>query len=433
MSATENRPARRRLVADLRPLRDYPAFRRLWVGSAVSGLGSQLTTFALILQVYDLTRSSAAVGAISLVAVVPTLVVGLLGGSFADAADRRILVLITGSCLTAVSATLVVQAYLAPNHLWLLYVLAGTQSLLAAVNAPARQAFLPRLLPAETLGAGIALNQATFQASMLFGPGLAGLITAAGGLRTCYLIDVLSFAAALYGLARLPAMPPQGEVDRPGVRSVVAGLRFIRRPPVLAAAFLADLNAMMLGMPFAVFPAINAAHFGGSPHTLGLLMTAIGAGGLLGSVLSGPIGRVRRAGLGMLISVVCWGGGITGFGLTHVYWLALVLLAVAGAADNISVALRTLIVHRTTPDRYRGRINGVNFVVGAGGPQLGNVEAGLLGSLTDPVISVVSGGLATIAGALLLRLAVPAWTSYDVTAPTEEERRQEQNQDAATA
>jgi MFS family permease len=151
-------------------------------------------------------------------------------------------------------------------------------------------------------------------------------------------------------------------------------------------------------------------------------MTAIGAGGLLGSVLSGPVGRVRRAGLGVLISVACWGAGIIGFGLTHSYWLGLVLLAICGAADNISVVLRSLIVQRSTPDRYRGRVSGVNFVVGVGGPELGNFEAGLVGSLASPMISVVSGGLATIVGALLLRFAVPSLSSYDVTAKTEDDQ-----------
>ncbi|HEX3779788.1 MAG TPA: MFS transporter [Pseudonocardiaceae bacterium] len=433
MDSADNARPRRRLIADLRPLRQSPAFRRLWIGSGISALGGQLTSFALMLQVFDLTRSTAAVGAIGVVSLVPTLVVGLFSGSFADALDRRKLVLIISSGLTMVSAALAVQAYLALDQLWLLYVLAGVQSLLFAINMPARQTFIPRLLPAETLGAGIALNMATFQASLLLGPSLGGLITGIAGLRTCYLIDAVTFLAALYGVARLPAMPPQGGHDQPGLRSVVDGFRFVRRRPVLAAVLLADLNATVLGMPFAVFPAINAQYFGGNPRTLGLLVTAVGAGGLLGSLLTGPVGQVRRAGLGVLVAVACWGAGITGFGLVHVFWIGLVLLAICGAADNISVVLRTLVVQRITPDRYRGRISGVNFVVGMGGPQLGNFEAGLVGSLASPVVSVVSGGLATIVGVLALRLAVPALAHYDVTAKSEEELEQEPDDDQVTA
>ncbi|HEV7979857.1 MFS transporter [Amycolatopsis sp.] len=407
----------RRLFADTRPLRESPAFRRLWIGSSLSSIGSRMTSFATALQIYELTHSSAAVGALALVLGVPTIVVGLLGGSFADAVDRRRLVLLTSSCLAVMSILFAVQAFLDLRQVWLLYVLAGIQALLGAVNAPARRTFLPRLLPADQLPGALALDMLSFHASLTVGPLLAGMLVATGGFQLCYLVDVVSFAAALYGLARLPPMPPLGDAARPGLKAVAEGLRFIRHKPVLLGVFLADVNATVLGMPFALFPALNDQNFGGSAQTLGLLTAAPAIGGLLGSALSGPVGQVSRHGRAMLIAGAVWGAALAGFGFTHTLWLGLVLLAVAGAADTISVIFRGTIVQAATPDRLRGRVTSVDFVVGSGAPELGNFRAGVVGSLVTPAVSAISGGIATVLGAGLLRLAVPALARYDARDP----------------
>jgi MFS family permease len=408
----EQPPRRRSLLADLRPLRESPPFRRLWIGSSVSSFGGTMTGFAVVLQTYDLTRSSAAVGAIGLAQAVPALAIGLFGGSLADAVDRRRLVLVTSGVLAVVSAAFAVQAYLALDQLWLLYLLAAVAAATASVDGPARRTFLPRLLPADRVPAGVALNQASFYISFLAGPVVAGVVTAAAGLRVCYLVDALSFGAALYSVARLPAMPPQDGPARPGFRAAVEGLRFIRRQPVLAAAFLADIDATVFGMPVALFPALNAERFGGSPQTLGLLSAALAAGGLLGSTLSGPAGRIRRKARAMMFTVSIWGAAITCFGFAHLLWLALLALAVGGAADTTGVIMRGSIAQAITPDRLRGRVMAVDYVVGNGVPRLGNFEAGAVASLTSPTISAVSGGIVTVAGALLIRLAFPAVARY---------------------
>ena len=232
--------------------------------------------------------------------MVPTLLVGLLGGSVTDTTDRRKLVLVTSSCLAAVSAAFAAQAFAGLNLVWLLYALVAVQSSLAALDRPARATFVPSLLPAGQLSAGLALNQLSFQITLTVGPALAGLIAAAPhlGLRACYLIDAISFAAALYGVARLPAMRPRPSATRPGPRAVAEGVSFIRRSQVLAGAFLADLNATVFGLPVALFPAINAERFGGNPATLGLFTTAIGVGGLASAALSGPLRHVDAPGPG---------------------------------------------------------------------------------------------------------------------------------------
>ena len=414
----------RRLLADIGPLRGCAPFRRLWAGTTLSGLGSALTMFAVPLQVYDITRSAFAVGAIGIAQVVPTIAIGLLGGSLADAMDRRKLVFAVGCCSAGVSGALAAQAFAGLRVISLLYALVAAQASLTAISAPARQSFIPGLLPAEQLQAGMALNRLSFQIMLAVGPALAGLITAIPslGLRACYLVDAVSFAASLYGVATLPALPRRAITARPGAQAVAEGVRFILRSPVLAGAFLADLNATVFGLPIALFPAINAERFGGNPGTLGLFTAAIGAGGLVSVAFSGPIRHVVRQGLAMLYAVAIWGAAFAGFAAVRVLWLTLVLLAIAGAADTFTVVFRGTIVQLATPDRLRGRVTAADYVVGAGGSQLGNVEAGALGSLTSPTISAFTGGLATIAGAVIIGIALPAFLRHRAQSarPTEQ-------------
>ncbi|HEX3925489.1 MAG TPA: MFS transporter [Streptosporangiaceae bacterium] len=402
----------RSLVADLRPLRESPPFRRLWIGSSVSNLGGSMTAFALILQTYQLTRSSLAVGAVGLAQGIPAVAVGLFGGALADAVDRRRLVLVTSSSLAVVSAVFAAQAFAGLRQLWLLYALAVIQSALQSVDAPARRTFLPHLVPPDRVAAGVGLNQLSGYVSFLLGPALAGVITAAAGLKACYLIDAVSFSAALYGVARLPAMPRRDRQGRPSLRAVAEGLSYIRRHRVLLGVLLTDMDAVLFALPVALFPALNAERFGGSPETLGLLSTALATGGLLGSALSGPAGRVTRKAHAMLFTTTCWGAAIAGFGFARTLWLALALLVVAGALDTTSVIFRGSVVQAATPDRLRGRVTAVDYVVGAGVPKLGNFESGAVASFTSPGFSAVSGGLVTVAGALLIRLALPAMARY---------------------
>jgi len=410
----------RSVLPDFGPARNHAAFRRLLAGGLLSTLGSSMTNFAVVLQIWDLSRSSLDVGLLGLT-FVPVLIVGLLGGSVADAVDRRRLALVTTACLMAVSAGFAVQAYAQFRQLWLLYALAMVQATLQATGAPARRTFVARLVPSEQLTAAIALNTLTGRITMLFGPALAGVITGAFGLRTCYAIDTVSFVASLYATARLPAMrPPATEsrpADRPGalrssLRATAEGLRFIRHRPLLVAAFLTDLDAMLLGLPVALFPALNAAHFGGSPQTLGLLNAAPGVGGLLSAVLSGPAARVSRQGRGMMAGTMTWGAAIAGFGLTRNLPLALAMLAVAGAADTLTVMYRGSMVQTVTPDEFRGRVSSVEYIIGTGGGPLGNVESGTVATLTTPTISAVSGGVGCLVVAALIAGTIPALTRY---------------------
>jgi MFS family permease len=393
-------------------LRESPEYRRLWLGQSLSSVGNQMTNVAVPVQVYAMTHSSLAVGAIGLAVGVPFIAVGLLGGSLADAVDRRKLVIVTSSGLALLSAVFALQAALDLNQLWLLYVVVAVQSCLFAVDQPARSTFIPRLLPSERISAATALTQLSFQLSGTVGPLLAGVVIAAAGLKAAYIIDAATFSIAVYTVIRLRAMPPEGGGAAPGVAAVAEGLRWVRHQPVIAMIFLVDLNAMIFGMPRAVFPALAATHFGGGTRTVGLLYAAPAIGGLLGAAFSGPLAHVRRQGMAVLASVAIWGASIAGFSVSRSLLLGAVLLAVAGAADMVSAVFRQTILLQNVPDALLGRISAVNFVVVAGGPRFGDLEAGGMATLTTPVFSAVSGGLACLVGVVVLGLAVPAFARY---------------------
>ncbi len=396
------------LLVDLRPVRESPAFRRLWVGSTLSSIGSALTTFALALQTYDLTRSTLAVGLLAVAELIPTLIVGLAGGALADRTDRRALASLTTIGLALISGGLAFQASAKLDLLWPLYVLAAIDAALSAISGPIRRTFIPGLLEAEQLVAGMALNRLSFQIMLTVGPALAGLIAAAPGLGLpgCYLIDALSFGASHYGLVRLPRMPYPHPTRRT-LGAVAEGLQLIRRSQRLAGPFLADLIATVFALPVALFPAINAERFGGDPRTLGLFATAIGVGGLLTAMFSGPLHRISRQGAAMLVSVAAWGAAFAGFALAPGLAITLVMLAIAGAADSVTVVLRGTIIQVNTPDELRGRITAVEYVAGVSGAQLGNLEAGAIGAITTPSASALIGGVLTVIGALALAIGLP--------------------------
>jgi MFS family permease len=402
-----------KIIIDLTPIRVYPAFRRMWAGETISAIGSQLTATAIPLQVYEITRSSFAVGLTGLVAVVPMVAGGLFGGSVSDAVDRRRLVLATGGGLTLVSTALFVLSLRGLSAVWPLYLLIAVQSALTAIDSPGRRAIVPNLVPLEILPAALGLEQIGMNAGMTLGPLLAGVAVAGGGFGVVYGIDAISFLATIYGALRLAPMPPVGGGTPPGLSSIIDGLRFLRGQPVVMMTFAVDLLAMIFGMPRALFPQLAHTQFGGGPRTAGFLYAAVAAGALLGGTVGGWFGRVRRQGLAVLVAVAAWGVTITLFGLTRDLVAGLLLLAAAGAADMVSAVFRTAILNTATPDGLRGRLQGVFIVVVAGGPRLGDLEAGATASLVSPGFSVISGGLACVAGVAALAAAVPSFRRYD--------------------
>ncbi len=396
------------MLIDVRPLRASADFRRLFAGSLASSIGGQMTTFAVALQVYRLTGSSAAVGGVGLAAAIPAMTAGLLGGPVIDSVDRRRLVLGTTGCLTAVSSAFALQAFAGLRSVWLLYTLVFLQYLFSSLNGPARRTFAPRLLGPELLPAGAALQMLAMHTSLVLGPPLAGVLTGLAGLRFCYLVDAVSFLASLYATFRLPPMRPDTAGSGRGPRAVVEGLRFIGGHKPLLGALLSDLSATALAFPIALFPAIDAQRFGGSPRMLGLLTAALAIGGIIGTAFSGPVSHVRRHGMAMTVATVGWGAALVGFGLVRGVAPTFACLVVAGVADVLSVVFRTSLVQTAAPDRYRGRVSAAEYVVGVGAPELGNFRAGVLGSLTTPSLSASIGGASSLVGSALIALALPA-------------------------
>ncbi len=407
----------RSAAIDLTPLRTSLDFRRLMAGDAVSVVGTQMTIVAIPLQVYAITGSSFAVGLIGLFAVVPLIVFGLIGGAIADAHDRRRLLIRTQAGLAAVSGLLVLQALLHNRQVWVLYLLVFCLSALFAIDSPARRAVTPRLLPVDQFAAAATLGQLLFNFGVIAGPLLAGGIVGTVGVTWVYLLDLASFAASMYAAWSLPVLAPEGGGTRAGVASVLEGFRFLRGRRNVLMTFAVDINAMVFGMPRALFPAWAVTVYHGGPRTAGLLYAAPAMGALLGALVGGLFSRVHRQGLGVLVSVTVWGAAIAAFGFTRSLWLGVLMLAVAGAADMVSAVFRTAILNAATPDEMRGRLSGVFIVVVAGGPRVGDLEAGTVAAVVSPQFSVVSGGVACIGGVALLAALVPSFSRYDARDP----------------
>lgn len=406
----------RRLAVDVRPLR-HPAFRRLWIGQAVSTLGAAIGTVAVPYQMYALTHSTLAVGLLGLTALVPLLVVPLVGGAIADATDRRALLLRTEVGMSTVTALFLANSLLPHPRVWALYALEVAAISVFGLGRPAMSSLAPRLVPDDEIAAANALTSVYSSFAAVGGPALGGVLIAVAGVPSTYGIDLATYAASLLVLWALPRIPPSEEADRLSLRGIAEGFRFLRGRRALLGIFVIDTNAMVFGMPQALFPAIALHRLGGDASTVGFLYAAPYAGATAASLASGWIGHVRRQGLAVTLAACAWGVAIVFFGFATTLWPALALLAVAGGADFYSAVLRETMLMRSTPDHLRGRLYGIEYAQVAGAPNLGNLEAGVVASLTSLRFSIVSGGVLCVVGCLATALALPAFLHYDSQRP----------------
>ncbi|WP_246178773.1 MFS transporter [Actinomadura decatromicini] len=402
----------RGLAIDTRPLSSGP-YRRLWLGQGVSFIGFQVTAVAVPVQVYDMTRSSFWVGVVGFVNLVPLIVFGLWGGAVADHMDRRRLLLVSSYVMWAGTFLLLVPALLGVHSLVLIMVAVAVQAVGVSVSSPTRSAMIPRLVDAPLVPAANTLNFTVMQGGGLAGPLFAGVIISHWSYAVAYALDAVLFTFVLYAALRLPPMPPLGELaGTPGLRSVFDGLRYLSAQPVLMMSFVVDIIAMAIAMPRALFPEVADTKFGGE-GAVGYLFAAIAIGALLGGMSSGWIGRVRKQGIALIVSIVVWGLAVAASGLAGQLWLAVALLAVGGAADLVSAVFRQSMLQTYAPDEMRGRLQGVFTVVVAGGPRLGDVRAGATASVAGATASWVGGGLACAALVVVAGFAVPALLRYD--------------------
>ena len=417
----------RRFFADTTPLRT-PDFRRLWIAGIVTVIGGNLTIFAVPVQLYALTQNSAYVGLSGLFALVPLIVFGLLGGAWADAMDRRLLLIIASIGLAFSSVLLWLQAALTLNNVWVVLCLLSVQQAFYAINSPTRSAAIPRMLPGDQLAAANSLNFTVFQFGAIVGPLLAGVMLRWVDLSTLYLIDAITCVAPLWVTFRLAPMPPTngGRSSGYGLTAVLDGFRYLAGNQVVLMSFVVDLIAMILGMPRALFPQMAHQSFGGPVEggtTMALLAAAMSAGAVAGGVFSGWFPRIKRQGLAVVVSIVVWGGAMIGFGLAGGFahghagamlWIALAFLAVGGAADMVSAAFRSTILQQVASDELRGRLQGVFTVVVAGGPRLADAVHGAAAAAVGTTVAAAGGGGLVVVGVVVAALVVPAFVRYRV-------------------
>ena len=420
----------RRFFADTTPLRT-PDFRRLWVAGIPTVIGANLTIFAVPVQLYVLTENSAYVGLSGLFALVPLVVFGLWGGAWADAMDRRLLLIIASIGLAVSSVLLWLQAALALNNVWVVLCLLSVQQAFFAINSPTRSAAIPRMLPGDQLPAANALNMTVFQFGAIVGPLLAGVMLHWVDLSTLYLIDAICCLVPIWATFRLAPMPPVSTEEggsRWGLTAVLDGFRYLAGNRVVLMSFVVDLVAMIFGMPRALFPQMAHESFGGPVEggtAMALLAAAMSVGAVAGGVFSGWLPRIRRQGLAVVVAIVVWGVAMAGFGVAGgaangsaglVLWIALAFLAVGGAADMVSAAFRSTILQQAASDELRGRLQGVFTVVVAGGPRLADTLHGAAAAAVGTTVAAAGGGALVIVGVLIAALAVPAFVRYRVGA-----------------
>lgn len=341
----------------------------------------------------------------------PLLTVSFFAGAVADAVDRRRLLLASDLALAAVVVVLIGNATRDDPSVPLLFLCEALAVAAYAFQRPARNALTPKLVPDDQLLAAIAVEDLVFNLARVAGPALAGVLVATVGFAGAYLVDLATFGASLVAIWLLPRLPRIEGAESPSLGSILAGFRYVRRNTALLGIFTVDTNAMIFGMPSALFPAF-AEELGGGPETVGLLYAAPSAGAFVASVVSGWMSRVDRQGLGVCVAAGAWGVAIGAVGLATSLPLALVLLAAAGAADFVSAVLRSTIMIQVTPDAMRGRMSGIELAQVAGAPALGNLEAGAVASLLGVRFSIVSGGVACVAGTLAIAAALPAFVRY---------------------
>ncbi|WP_369813324.1 MFS transporter [Yonghaparkia sp. Root332] len=422
---------------DLAPLRESPAFARMWVGGTITGIGSQMTILAVGLDVYARTQSTLMVSYVAAFALVPMIIAGLYGGVLADSFDRRIVALLSAIVAWGSTAGLAVYSWSGADPVLPLYLLITLNTVAATMVGVARQAIVPRLIRRELLPAAGALGGISAGLMLTIGPALAGVLVAGVGISWTYTIDTVLFVAAFLGLYTLPPVRPEGEVLRPGLRSVVEGARFLRVAPNIRASFLLDIFAMTFGNPRVLFPAIGAVLIGGGAVTVGVLTSAIAVGVLVLGVFSGKLGGVRQQGLGVIFGVAAYGLTIVGLGVVlllaatsgvsvseswaDVNWPALiaasVLLALSGAADSVSMIYRNTMLQASVPDAMRGRLQGLFTVVVTGGPRVGDLYVGVLSVTALLWFPPLLGGLVIVVAAAVILRVQRTLREYDAEDP----------------
>ncbi|HZU00734.1 MAG TPA: MFS transporter [Ktedonobacteraceae bacterium] len=381
----------------------------LFWGQMISAAGTQMQIVAVAWQVYLLTHSAIALGAIGLVQAIPRLLLSLVGGVFADVLDRRKLLIVIEVTMAAMSAILALCTLFQVINVYIIYAVVLVAASVSAFEFPTRQAIIPTLVPRTQLASAVSLSMVMMQLTTVIGASLGGFVIAWLGVVNTYWIDVISYFVVI-GSLLLMVVPRIPAEKRPqaGMGALLDGIQFLKAHPIILAVLSLDFFATFFGSPKALLPvyASDILHVG--PQGLGILTAATAIGAVALTPLTARINRIVRQGLGVVLAIIAWGVCVIAFGVAPgPLWLSVLFLAGAGAADMISMILRGLIIQLTTPDEFRGRISSVNAMFVIGGPMLGQFESGLVAGFSTPQLSVISGGVACVVATLIIAACVP--------------------------
>jgi MFS family permease len=397
---------------------EHRNYRLLWMGLFVSMAGSMMRNAALLWHVSLLVPEkdrAMALGGMGLVRVLPIVLCSLWAGLAADALDRRKLLFLTNAVMLCNSSLLAALTFSGSHSLPAVYALAALSAAASTVDNPARNSFFPELVPREHLANAISLNSIVFQAASVLGPMIGGLVIAGPGLGWVYVIDAASFVVLLAMLGQMRDLPERSPAHRSEVslKAALEGIRFVFGRPLIRSTMLLDAFATFFASATALLPiyAQDVLHVGARGY--GLLSSAAAVGAVVTSfVMVGLVERIERRGRAVILAASAYGVATIVFGVSSMLWLSLLALFFSGAADMVSTVLRNVIRQLETPDGLRGRMSSVNMVFFMGGPQLGELEAGLVAHAFGPVVSVVSGGLGCLLSVLTVAWRTPALVEY---------------------
>jgi len=402
----------RAVRVDLTPLRTSRDFRLLFYAGTVFYFGAMVSYVAIPYQIYTLTGSNLAVGAIGLVELVPLIIFGLYGGALADHVDRRKLLVACGVAQAAFTAVLAVNAFQNDPSVWLIFVVSVGLASTSSMQRPSREALMPRTVTHDELPAANALTSLGMQIGVLVGPAVGGLLVAYVGIGWCFLIDICGLSVASLMFWLMSSYPHREETTPPSLAGIGQGLSYALSRRDLLGTYLVDIAAMLLAFPVVLFPALVEQVFD-KPQFLGLLYSAETVGALAATALSGWTGRVHHHGRAIVLAAAAYGGFVALAGLMPSIWLVGVFFAFAGAADMISGVFRGTIWSQTIPEAMRGRLAGIEMLSYSVGPLGGQVRAGVTADLWSVRAAITSGGLACVAGVSLTALWLRDFWSYD--------------------
>ncbi len=398
------------MLIDITPLKISRDYRMLFFGQLISFFGSMMSFIILPWQMFKLTNSNEMVGYIYLAEFIPMVSLAFIGGALADALDKRKMLRLTEIGQTLVTVILLVNSLSPAPHIWVLYLAAALHAGLAALQRPAFESLIQKIIPDELMSAVSALNSLRYNFGAIIAPSLAGIIISQFSVSSVYIIDLATFIASVFAVFAISAVPSPENAERPSLKSIIAGCRYALSRQELLGTYLIDICAMFFAFPQALYPALAVIY---GEKYLGLFPAALAIGMLAASLTSGWTKKIHKHGLFVSVAAVFWGVGIIFFGMANSIWIALFFLAMAGFGDMISGIFRGTIWNQTIPNYLRGRLASLEMISYLTGPMLGGAKMGIVAERFDVRTAIVSGGILCVVAVVLSSLLLPKFITYD--------------------